>query len=574
VHDLIISSGNVVDGTGSPGRIADIAIQGDRIVAVGDCGTLGSARRTIPAEGRLVTPGFVDTHTHYDGQASWDPWLTPSSWHGVTTVVGGNCGVGFAPVRPHQHEWLVQLMEGVEDIPGSALTEGITWEWESFPEFLDAVAARPHIMDFGFQLSHGALRGYVMDQRGARNESATADDLAMMQQLAVEALAAGAMGISTSRTSLHKAKDGEFVPGTFAELDELFVFADALHGHRLRTGHRGVFQLAIEHVEVPDQFEWMRAFIDRSGARVVFNFSQTRHAPDVWREVIRRLDDARRDGYDILGQVAGRSIGVLECLEGSVHPFIRHRTWRSIAEAPLEEKVAALRDPGFRDALLSETRSSSTPTGELLMSAWDRMYPVGNKNINYEPDPATDSLQALADRLGRSPQELALDALLDGDGHGMLYVPLFNYADGDLELVRQLHLHPSTRMGLSDAGAHCGAICDGGMPTFMLTHWTRDRERGDTLPLEYIVHRQTQQTAQLFNMFDRGVIAPGMKADINVIDYEKLEFSHAEMAYDFPTGARRLVQRARGYELTMVSGVATVENDEFTGSLPGQLLRS
>ena len=574
MHDVLITNGFVIDGTGQPGRFADVAVSGDRIVEVGEPGTLGLAHRTFDAVGRIVTPGFVDTHTHYDGQASWDPWFTPSSWHGVTTVVGGNCGVGFAPVRPERHEWLVQLMEGVEDIPGSALTEGITWEWESFPEFLDALERRQHILDYGFQLSHGALRGYVMGDRGAANEAATADDIVAMQRIASEALAAGAMGISTSRTSLHKAKDGEFVPGTFAEMDELFAFADALDGQRRRTGRPGVFQLAIEHIEVPDQFDWMRSFVDRSGATVIFNFSQTRHAPDVWRDVLQRLDEARADGYPILGQVAGRSIGVLECLEGSVHPFIRHRTWRPIADAPLTEKVAALRDPVFREALLSETRESSTPTGELLMSAWERMYPVGNQNIDYEPDPATDSLQALSQKTGRSPQELALDALLDCDGRGMLYVPLFNYSDGDLELVRQLHQHPSTRMGLSDAGAHCGAICDGGMPTFMLTHWTRDRVRGDRLPLEYIVHRQTQQTAQLFNMLDRGVLAPGMKADLNVINYQELGFSKAEMAYDFPTGARRLVQRGHGYELTMVSGVATVENDEFTGALPGKLVRS
>ncbi len=472
MFDIVIRNAFLVDGSGAPGRNADIAITGSVISEVGQPGTIGAGIREIDAQGQLVTPGFVDIHTHYDGQVSWDPWFTPSSWHGVTTVVGGNCGVGFAPVRPNSHEWLVQLMEGVEDIPGAALTEGIVWSWESFPEFLDAIEKEPRVIDYGFQLAHGALRGYVMAERGAANEPATAEDIAQMQRLAEEALSAGAMGISTSRTSLHKAKDGEFVPGTFAELDELFAFADAMKEIRKRTGRPSVFQLAIEHTDVPDQFEWMRSFAEQSGAKVAFNFSQTRHAPDVWKDVVEQLDRAVADGIPIVGQVAGRSIGVLECLEGSVHPFIRHRTWRALEHLSLAEKVSELQKPEIRKALLEESRKSSTPNAELLMSGWERMYPVGVDNIDYEPNPTTDSLEALANASGRTPQELALDALLAFDGHGMLYVPLFNYSGGDLELVRELHQHPATRMGLSDAGAHCGAICDGGMPTFMLTHWT------------------------------------------------------------------------------------------------------
>ena len=573
MFDIVIRNAFLVDGSGAPGRLADIAIEGTLIAEVGEPGSVAKGSREIDAEGKLVTPGFVDIHTHYDGQVSWDPWVTPSSWHGVTTVVGGNCGVGFAPVRPERHEWLVQLMEGVEDIPGSALTEGITWEWETFPEFLDAVERQPRVIDVGFQLAHGALRGYVMQERGARNEPATAEDIAEMQKIAAEALDAGAMGISTSRTSLHKARDGEFVPGTFAELDELFAFADAMKTHYEQTGRGSVFQLAIEHADVPDQFEWMREFARASGATVAFNFSQTRHAPDVWKSVVAELDRAVLDGVPIVGQVAGRSIGVLECLEGSVHPFIRHKTWRAIEHLTLAEKVAELSRPEVRRALLEESRSSSTPTAELLMSGWERMYPVGASNIDYEPNPETDSLAALAIASGASPQELALDALLAYEGHGMLYVPMFNYNAGDLSLIRELHTHAATRMGLSDAGAHCGAICDGGMPTFMLTHWTRDRQRGEKLPLEFIVHRQTRQTAEMYGMFDRGLVAPGMKADINIIDYANLGFSRAEMAYDLPTGARRLVQRGSGYLLTMVSGVPIVENDEFTGALPGKLIR-
>jgi N-acyl-D-amino-acid deacylase len=573
MNDLVIRNGLLVDGTGAPARLADVGITDGTIVEVTEPLRAGRARREVNADGHLVTPGFVDVHTHYDAQASWDPWLTPSSWHGVTTVVGGNCGVGFAPVAPDSHEWLVQLMEGVEDIPGAAMTEGISWEWESFPEFLDAIGSRPHVIDYGFQLAHGALRGYVMGDRGARNEPATAADIAEMSRLATEALAAGAMGISTSRTSLHKARDGEFVPGTFAETDELFGLADALMSHRLRTGRSGVFQLAMEHRDVPAQFGWMRAFAQRSGATVSFNFSQTRDAPHVWRDVVALLDQARADGFAIVGQVAGRPIGVLECLEGSIHPFIRHDGWRRLSTLSLAEKVCALRDPSVRAELLAEQRTSSTPVAELLMTGWERMYAVGRGNINYEPDPSTDSLAVIALRTGQSPQELALDALLADDGHAMIYVPLFNYSDGDLSMLWELHQHPSTRMGLSDAGAHCGSICDGGMPTFMLTHWARDRTRGPRLPLEFVVRRQTSETAALFGLTDRGVIAAGMKADINVIDYDRLGFSNASMAYDLPTGARRLVQRGCGYLHTIVSGEVIVEDDDFTGALPGRLMR-
>ena len=573
MYHLVLRNADLVDGTGAKRRPADVGICDGVIVEVAEAGTLGRAAREVDADGRLLTPGFVDVHTHYDGQASWDPWLTPSSWHGVTTAVAGNCGVGFAPVRADRHEWLVQLMEGVEDIPGSALSEGISWEWESFPEFLDSIAARPHVLDVGFQLAHGPLRGYVMGERGAANEVATADDLVQMNRLAAEALAAGAMGISTSRTSLHKSRDGEFVPGTFAELDELLALADALKTQQRRSGRPGIFQLAMEHTDVPSQFGWMREFVARSGATVSFNFSQPRHAPDIWRDVLRELEAANAEGFSIVGQVAGRSIGVLECLEGTVHPFALHQAFQPLAALSPQEKLKALRDPVVVEALLAETLPPITPVVDLLTSGFERMYPVRGGAIDYEPDPETDSLAALARRSGKSPAFHALEALLSSDGTGMLYVPLFNYSGGDLDLIYELQEHENTRLGLSDAGAHCGSICDGGMPTFMLTHWTRDRTRGRKVALEEMVRRQTSDTAQLFGLFDRGVIAPGMKADLNLIDYDRLGFDAATIAYDLPTGARRLVQRGRGYDLTISSGVVTVENDEFTGALPGQVLR-
>ena len=574
MHDLVISAGLLVDGTGASAREADVVVDGDQIVEVCAPGTAGPSHRSICAEGLLVTPGFVDVHTHFDGQATWDPWLTPSSWHGVTTVVGGNCGVGFAPVRAGREDWLVQLMEGVEDIPGSALSEGIAWGWESFGEFLDSLDATPHVIDHGYQLAHGPLRGYVMGERGAENEPATAEDLIAMQALAEQALALGALGISTSRTSLHKAADGRFVPGTFAEADELFALADALRAQLMRTGRRSVFQMALEHVDVPSQFGWMRAFAERSGATVSFNLSQTRQAPELWREVLALLEQARADGLDLVGQVAGRSIGVLESLEGSVHPFVLHDAWRPLDACDLEGKRHALADPSLRAALLAERPQTGSPTLDLLTGAFDRMYPVDGELIDYEPDPTTASVAARAALTGRLPQELALEALEADGGHGMLYVPLFNYSNGDLAMLKELHEHPATRMGLSDAGAHCGSICDGGMPTFMLTHWARDRTRGEHMGLEHVVRRQTSETAQLFGLDDRGVVAPGMKADLNVIDFSRLGFSRATMAYDLPTGARRLVQRGQGYVMTVSNGISIVEDDEFTGAQPGRLVRS
>jgi N-acyl-D-amino-acid deacylase len=580
---LVIRNGLVVDGTGAPAREADVVIDGDLIVDVVAPGkALHGSARVIDADGLMLTPGFVDIHTHYDGQVSWDPWLTPSSWHGVTTVVGGNCGVGFAPAKADRHDWLIALMEGVEDIPGAAMAEGLAWGWESFPEYLDVIAQREHVIDFGFQLAHGPLRAYVMGDRGAANEPATADDLITMEHLASEALAAGAMGVSTSRTSLHKSRDGEFVPGTFADVDELFALARALRSSPLMNGGRAsmggarrgrVFQLAMEHPEVPSQFGWMREFARISGGTVSLNLNQTDHAPDVWPEVIRELDSCASDGLSVVAQVAGRAVGVLECLEGSIHPFVTHQAWQPLRRLGHSELRSALADPGFRERLISEPPKSLTPVVDLLTHGWRRMYPVGVGNINYEPDPFVDSIEAICARTGQRPAEVALDALLAHDGHGMLFVPLFNYSDGDYRMLEQLHQHPSTRMGLSDAGAHCGSICDGGMPTFMLTHWTRDRTRGPKLGLEHVVRRQTSETASLFGLYDRGVVAPGYRADINVIDYERLGFSNASMAYDFPANARRLVQRGFGYAATISHGVSIVENDEFTGELPGQLLR-
>ena len=566
MHDLVIRNGLLVDGSGAPGRHGDLAIDGDRIASVG--GEAGRGRREIDAAGRLVTPGWVDIHTHYDAQVSWDPWITPSSWHGVTTVVMGNCGVGFAPVEPDRHDWLIELMEGVEDIPGSAMADGITWEWTSFPEYLDAVERRPRVIDVGAQIAHGPLRTFVMGDRGAANEPATPDEAAEMGRLVEQALAAGALGFSTSRTPIHRSKSGELVPGTTAGADELFAIGDALR----RAGH-GVFQFAPEHARVPvDEWPWMVELARRSGRTVSVNLNQPHDAPDVWRTVLGLLDSAASAGLPVVAQVAGRSIGILQCLEGSLHPLLFHPAFAEVAALPLPQLVGALREPARRDRLVHEVPDDAGFFQRVVLDRMAGMFPVDDGAIDYEPAPDA-SIAARAAALGVPPMQLVVDQLLAHDGTGMLYTPFFNYAYGDLSMSYEVQRHAGTRMGLSDAGAHCGAICDGGTPTFMLTHWCRDRRRGPRLPLELVVARQTHQTADLYGLADRGLLAPGRRADVNLIDLDALGFEPPRMAHDFPAGARRLVQRARGYDATFLGGVQIVDHDEFTGALPGRLLR-
>jgi N-acyl-D-aspartate/D-glutamate deacylase len=567
VHDLVIRGGFVVDGSGAPGREADVAVDGGRIVEVGP-GVGGAARRVVDASGLLVTPGWVDVHTHYDAQASWDPWLTPSSWHGVTTVVMGNCGVGFAPARPDRREWLIELMEGVEDIPGSAMVEGITWEWEHFPEFLDALGRRRFAVDVGAQIAHGPLRAYVMGERGAANEPATPRDAAAMADLVAGALRAGALGFTTSRTPIHRSKAGELVPGTDAAPDELLAIGAAM----AEVGH-GVFQFAPDHARVPvDEWPWMRELARRTGRTVSINLNQPDQAPDVWRTVLDLLEEARDEGLPIVAQVAGRSVGLLACLEGSVHPLLFHPAYQEVAHLPLGERVVALAEPERRRRLVEEVPDDGGFFRRAVLDKLDRYWPVADGDIDYEPV-AADSVTARAARLGVPAMAVVLDQLLAHDGNGMLLTPFFNYAYGDLSFTHEVQRHPCTRMGLADAGAHCRVICDGGTPTFMLTFWTRDRTRGPKLPLEHVVHRQTRQTAELYGLGDRGVLAPGMRADIDVIDYDRLGFGPPRMAHDLPGGAPRLVQRASGYVATFVGGTQTVDHDEFTGELPGRLLR-
>ena len=566
MYDLVIRGGNVVDGSGAPARVEDVAVQDGLIVAVGT--GLAPGTREIDATGLLVTPGFVDVHTHYDAQVTWDPFLTPSSWHGVTTAVIGNCGVGFAPAAPDKHGWLIEMMEGVEDIPGTALTEGIQWEWETFPEYLDAIERRHYAIDIGTQVPHAAVRGYVMGERGAANDPATTDDICSMADLVAEGLAAGALGFSTSRTSLHRSKSGHLVPGTMVDAEELLGIADAMQ----EVGH-GVFQFAPEHTILPDhEWPWMRQLVARSGRTVCVNLNQTDTAPDLWRDVLATLDEDRANGIPIFAQVHGRTVGLLMCLEGSYHPLMFHPAYQEIASLSLAERCSAMTDGPIRDRLINEIPDDGGVFETAVLDSLAKTWAVVDGDIDYEPDPS-DSLASVAARTGTPAIQLAIDHLLTANGHGMLSSPFFNYSYGDLSYTYEVHMNPSTRIGLADAGAHVRVICDGGTPTFMLTHWTRDRRRGPKMPLEYVIHRQTRQTAELYGLGDRGLLAPGMRADINVIDYDNLTFGKPRMAWDLPGGAPRLVQKARGYRHTFVDGIETVANDQFTGELPGRLVR-
>ena len=568
--DLVISNATLVDGSGEPQRMSDIAVSNGKITEVGPAGSISttSSRRTIDADGLVVTPGFVDVHTHYDAQVSWDPLLTPSSWHGVTTAVMGNCGVGFAPAHPQRHQWLIELMEGVEDIPGAAMTDGIDWQWETFPEYLDAVDQRQYAIDIGTQIAHGPLRAYVMGQRGADNEPATTQDCVGMAMLVEEALRAGALGFSTSRTPLHKSKSGELVPGTMVDATELFAIAEAM----AKVGH-GNFQFSPEHVRLPhEEWVWMKELAQRYGRPVSVNLSQTDQSPELWRSVLELLTEAHSEGIKIYSQVAGRSIGIMYCLQGSVHPLLFHPAYAEVQHLPIGERLTALKEPHRRHRLINDIPDDGGIFQKIVFDKLDGMWIVNGPNIDYEPH-REDSIAGLAARSGIPPMQLILDHLCSDDGNAMIYAPFFNYSYGDLSMAYEAHLHPHTRMGLSDAGAHCGAICDGGMPTFMLTHWTRDRARGPRLPLEFIVHRQTRQTAEFYGLHDRGLIAAGMRADINIIDYENLGFDMPRMVFDLPAHGRRLIQRARGYRATFVNGIQTVDNDEFTGELPGRLIR-
>jgi len=571
MHDLIIQGGTVVDGTGAPARTADITVSDGRITGVGDHRGEDAAR-TVDAEGLLVTPGWVDIHTHYDGQATWDEVLAPSSWHGVTTLVTGNCGVGFAPARPDRHDWLIGLMEGVEDIPGTALSEGMTWDWETFPQYLDALDKRRWTVDVGTQIAHGAVRSYVMGERGARNEPATHEDIAAMKQVVKEAIAAGALGFSTSRTIAHRAIDGEPVPGTYAAEDELFGIGAALG--ELGTG---IFELAPagtagEDILAPKlEVDWMRRLSAAIQRPVTFAMVQVDAAPNLWRELLDESLRAEDDGADLWPQVAGRGFGLLSghfttyCLLDQI-PAYQELKAKDLSP---DDLVAALRTPEVRADI--ESWEPDAETAERMEQAYTTTYTLGSPP-EYEPGPER-SLAGIAAATGHSAVSVAYDAMLEDDGRGLLYVPILNYSDGNLHAAREMLLHPRAAAGLGDGGAHCGVICDASQPTFMLTHWTRDRDRGERLPLEWMVKKQTHDTARLYGLTDRGTIEVGALADLNLIDYDRLQLTNPRVVADLPAGGKRLLQGAVGYVETIKSGVTTFAEGVETGARPGTLVR-
>ncbi|HEX7097237.1 MAG TPA: amidohydrolase family protein [Acidimicrobiales bacterium] len=571
MYDLLITNGTIVDGTGAEPFAGDVAVRDGRIAGVGAPGSFGSdAAEVIDATGLVVTPGFVDIHTHYDGQVTWDPYLTPSCWHGVTTVVMGNCGVGFAPVHPDKRRWLVELMEGVEDIPGTALTEGVRWGWETFPEYLDFLESMPRALDVGAPIAHGPVRAYVMGDRGARNEPATPDDIEQMAAIVKEAIAAGALGFSTSRTMMHKALDGTPVPGTFATEDELFGIGKAL----AELG-AGLFEVSPSGVAgendaaLPEEVAWMRKLAKAISRPVTFGMTQSNTAPRLYRQLLAEAEAAAAEGATLVPQVAGRASGLLFGLDTTYHPFAGRPTFAALDGLRAHEKHERLRDPAVRAAILAERDASAV--GGILERMADRVWPFTDE-VDYEP-PVEESVGRIAQRTGRSPDEVLYDMIVSAPPEQLFMVQILNYADNSFEPLREMLTHPNAVLGLADGGAHCAIICDASIPTTMLTHWTRDRTRGERLPLPLVVKRQTHDTAALYGLHDRGVLAPGYKADVNVIDYENLRLCLPEIVYDRPGGARRLVQRAVGYVATIVSGAVVLRDGEGTGALPGKVLR-
>ena len=555
-HDIVITGGMIVDGTGAEPYRGDVAIDGGTITAVGEVDE--RARRTIDAAGAIVTPGFVDVHAHYDGQATWDTTMAPSSWHGVTTVVMGNCGVGFAPVRPADRDRLIELMEGVEDIPGSALHEGLDWQWESFPEYLDALDRRRFDIDVGAQLPHGAVRLYVMGERGAQREDATADDIVAMGRIAREAMEAGALGFTTSRTKNHRSSNGEYTPSLTATADEL-------HGIAASLGDLGVIEVVSDFADEDVELDKIIGMAEVSGRPLSISIAQADQRPDGWRHLLDGITAANDRGLHVKAQVAARAIGILLGHQATMNPVNAAPTARRLAELPFDERIARLRDPDVRDDVIAEMGAHKGRW------SWSRMFPLSDPP-DYEPSPDR-SVAALAAAAGTTPEAYAYDHLLGAGGTAMLYVPLLNYAGGNLDVVREMLTHDHTVVGLADGGAHVGTICDASFPTTLLTHWVRDRSRGDRLGLAQVVAKQTSRTAAMVGLGDRGVLAPGRRADVNVIDLDRLTLHPPMFRYDLPAGGKRLLQRADGYLHTLVAGTETYADGEHTGALPGRLVR-
>ena len=574
--DLIIRNGTVVDGTGAPGVVADVGVSDGVITDVGSS-LDGTGDREIDADGLLVTPGFVDIHTHFDGQVTWDPVVAPSSLHGVTTIAMGNCGVGFAPAAPDRHAWLISLLEGVEDIPGTALAEGLTWDWESFPEYLDAVAAKPHTVDIGTHVPHAALRTYVMGERGADHTVApTEDEMAQMGRLVEEALGAGAVGFATSRTEIHRTSGGENIGTLTASEAELLAVADAM-----RRAGTGVVQLISDLYQTPDddfaqrELDLLERFVRVSGRPLSFTMQQAYHSPDRWRFQMDWVDRMVAADLDVKAQVASRPIGVLLGLQATANPFLFCASYGEVAQLSAPERVVALRDPERKRRILDEHAqiAAGLEPGifQQIMTGFDVIFRLTDP-VDYELH--TDrSIAAEARRAGVEPISMVYDLLQERNGDQLLYLPLFNFAHGNFDDIHDMITSPNVLFGLSDAGAHCGAICDASMTTSSLVVWSRDRRDGERLPVESIVHGHTKRSARHIGWLDRGVVAPGYRADLNVIDLDALACHPPTIVHDLPAGGRRLMQTATGYRYTVKSGLVTFQDGEHTGELPGELLR-
>ena len=567
MHDLVIRGGTVVDGTGAARFVADVALDGGIVTAIGQISAAG--REEIDATGKIVAPGFVDIHTHYDGQATWDSEMAPSSWHGVTTVVMGNCGVGFAPAKKDKHDWLIGLMEGVEDIPGTALAEGMTWDWETFPEYLDALERRPRTIDVATHVPHGAVRAYVLGDRETPGAVPTDADIAEMSRIVEEGIRAGALGFSTSRTVLHKSVDGELVPGTTATKEELIGIGRALG----RVGY-GVFEMASDMKRDWDEFGWMGALSRETGLPVTFAALQSIAKEMPLEEQISSMIAENDNGANIVAQIALRGNGIIMAWQGTVHPFRFKPAWAEIEALPWAQQLAQLKDPAFKARMISE--ESVFPESDIIdflrivAGGWPVHFEMG-PDFNYEPT-QDESVMARAIAAGISPAEYAYDLLMYDEGTGFIYFPILNYRDGNLNFLEDLQTRDDCVNSLSDGGAHCGTICDAASPTFMLQHWVRDRA-GQRITLENAIKRQCHDTARLYGLNDRGVLKPGYLADINVIDMERLKLGKPWLAFDLPAGGKRLLQKADGYVATVKAGVVTFREGKMTGALPGIVVR-
>ena len=582
IHDLVIRNGNIVDGSGKKPFLGDIAIDDGKITKVGE--VINSGKKEIDANGNLVSPGWVDIHTHYDGQVCWDPYLTPSSWHGVTTVVMGNCGVGFAPVKPGDENFLIQLMEGVEDIPGTALHEGIDWEWETFPEFLDAIERKEFVMDLGFMIGHGPVRSYVMGYDRCQNQvDASKDEINQMSEIVEKAINAGALGFSTSRTILHRDVHGVYVPGTEASSEEMKELAFAVD----RAGE-GTLEIVSDWLDQEIEMSWMKEYVEKSDCGLTV--LQT-NGDSV--KTILYCEEQFLKGKNVRPQFPGRNVGLMFGLESSLHPFIGHPSYKDISHLPLNERLSIMRDPAFKQKILNESPSfredlqkaakeqksnktkeeikAEAEIGKKLISNYETQFILSDPP-NYEPT-REDSIAYLAEQRNQSEEEVIYDELIKDDGKSLIYACFTPYENHKLKFVESFYKLKSSVAGGSDGGAHCGLICDASMPTTNLSHWARDRSAGNKIPLELIIRKQTKDTAETYGLFDRGEIKTGMIADINIIDFEKLNVSLPKMIFDLPKGGKRLVQESFGYLATIKSGEVVYENGQATGTLPGQVIR-